>query len=49
MLSDSKYLKLEELLKCYLEQSTESETLLHLALEKSEEMMTDHRKLLTEG
>jgi hypothetical protein len=49
MLGDHKYLKLEELLKCYLEQSTESETLLHLSIEKAEELMSDHRKLLLEG
>lgn len=34
LVSDSKYIKLEEILKCYLEQSTESEAALWLELEK---------------
>ncbi|KAM3127874.1 hypothetical protein pb186bvf_020027 [Paramecium bursaria] len=34
MINDQKYIKLEEILKCYLEQSTESETALYLELEK---------------
>ncbi|CAD8069314.1 unnamed protein product [Paramecium sonneborni] len=34
MINDQKYIKLEEILKCYLEQSTESETALFLEIEK---------------
>ncbi|CAK76204.1 unnamed protein product (macronuclear) [Paramecium tetraurelia] len=34
MINDQNYIKLEEILKCYLEQSTESETALFLEIEK---------------